>query len=1079
MHLLTKRILLASMLPVICLSAFSQKVITGTVKDAGGEPLIGVTVMVDGKASGITDLDGNFRIPNANENTELKISYIGYKDQTIKVGNQSRLNIVMQEDNQALDEVVVVGYGTMKKSDLTGSISSVNTEQLNAKGAPSVLENLQGSVPGVSITQTSGRTGGGFDIEIRGKSSTNDNLKPLYIVDGVTTDDIDWLNPQDIERIDVLKDASSTAIYGSRATAGVVIVTTKSGTTVDKKMSKPTISYDGYYGITHTARMPDFQNAQEFYNYRFSKFLVYGGGLATANSGQPIYVPDLYNQMALANVETGEYRMKSLLRSGQTVDWPDLVTGNGHQQNHYVSISGSTDRLSYHMGIGYSNEDGIYEGDEQDKFNFKGSLEGQINKYVSAGFSFNLARISHDYASDQAVQYAYRMNPFMQPYNANGEINLYPGNYEAMGSTSGYQFTDQPNPLLYMDIESRNKQTWRALGNVFISINPIKGLTLKSTFSPNFTYYRDGYFQGLLPDASADQMNLATKETQRAFDWTWDNMVTYDTFLGKEKEHHLNVMGLFSLMQTESETQNLSSSGVLDGTLWWNLGSGTYNAADCYNAYSESSMMSYALRANYTYKDRYMLTATVRWDGSSRFQKGHRWGSFPSAAFAWRLSEEPFMAKTRKWLSNAKLRLSYGVTGNNSGIGNYDTYVTVTGPVYYPFGSTWVQGFHPSGIIDAALQWEKSHEFNVGLDFGFFNERIRGSVDWYTKTSKDLLFEVPLPLEAGGVDMTTNVGSVRNQGIEISLTTENIQTKDWRWTTTFTFAHNKNTVREINGVGGNLTTGEETGNLFIGQPYNNFYGYEWSGIVSDRNMTVPNTEIARLKGFTPGSTVRECDYYNACYGWVEGNPIIVDRNGDGNFTDDDKKIYNTDPKWTGSFTTNLSYKNWDLSATLYAKQGYYAISEFYGEYLGFNDRGRMKLNVDYYIPAGTLLDCDGINPDGTYINPVYQENTHYGSYPFPTQAGANSGMGTAYWLDGTNKYADASYVKIKNITLGYTFPKKWTKKFGCSHLRLYCTVTNPFVFTKFKGFDPEWADASLDQDGPSTITWQFGANIKF
>lgn len=373
----------------------------------------------------------------------------------------------------------------------------------------------------------------------------------------------------------------------------------------------------------------------------------------------------------------------------------------------------------------------------------------------------------------------------------------------------------------------------------------------------------------------------------------------------------------------------------------------------------------------------------------------------------------------------------------------------------------------------------KSHEFNVGLDFGFFNERIRGSVDWYTKTSKDLLFKVPLPLEAGGVDMTTNVGSVRNQGIEISLTTENIQTKDWRWTTTFTFAHNKNTVREINGVGGNLTTGEETGNLFIGQPYNNFYGYEWSGIVSDRNMTVPNTEIARLKGFTPGSTVRECDYYNACYGWVEGNPIIVDRNGDGNFTDDDKKIYNTDPKWTGSFTTNLSYKNWDLSATLYAKQGYYAISEFYGEYLGFNDRGRMKLNVDYYIPAGTLLDCDGINPDGTYINPVYQENTHYGSYPFPTQAGANSGMGTAYWLDGTNKYADASYVKIKNITLGYTFPKKWTKKFGCSHLRLYCTVTNPFVFTKFKGFDPEWADASLDQDGPSTITWQFGANIKF
>ena len=327
--------------------------------------------------------------------------------------------------------------------------------------------------------------------------------------------------------------------------------------------------------------------------------------------------------------------------------------------------------------------------------------------------------------------------------------------------------------------------------------------------------------------------------------------------------------------------------------------------------------------------------------------------------------------------------------------------------------------------------------------------------------------------------MTTNVGSVRNEGIEVSLTTENIQTKDWRWTTTFTFAHNKNTVREINGEGGNVISGEDTGNLFIGQPFNNIYGYEWKGIVSDRDMTVPDTEIARLMGFTPGETVKEYDYYYTCYGWTEGLPIIVDRNGDGTFNDDDKKIYNMDPKWTGSFSTSLSYKNWDLSATLYTKQNYWVSSAFYGEYLGINDRGRMKLDVDFYIPAGTLIDCDGVNPDGTYINPVYQQTTHYGSYPFPNNAAANSGTGSSYWLDGTNKYVDASYVKIKNITLGYTFPKQWTEKFGCSYLRLYCTVTNPFVWTDYKGFDPEWAGADLDQDGPSTVTWQFGANIKF
>ena len=1076
-----RKALLASFLSMTCFFAYAQKTVTGTVKDANGEPMIGVTIMADGKAGAITDLDGNFSLPNATESTQLKISYIGYKEQTVTVGNQSKLNIVMQEDNATLDEVVVVGYGTMKKSDLTGSISSVNTEQLNAKGAPSVLENLQGSVAGVNITQSSGRSGNGFDIEIRGKSSTNSDLKPLYVVDGVTTDDIDWLNPQDIERIDVLKDASSTAIYGSRATAGVVIVTTKSGTTVGDRHTKPTISYDGYYGITNTARMPNFMDGDEFYRYRFSKFLTYLDGSAT--SGQPMYGFDSANpvtqfqQMALYNTEKGEYRLQTL-RNGGTVDWPDLVTGSGHQQNHYLSVSGSTERLSYHMGVGYSSEDGIYEGDEQDKFNFKGSLDGKINKYVSAGFSFNLARINHDYASDLGVQYAYRMNPYCQPYDEEGNIIANPGNYQALGSSQGFQFSDGYSPLYYFDrdVEYRNSQTWRALGNVYLAITPIKGLTIKSTFAPNFTYSREGYY---LKDPDENGANSASLETSRGFDWTWDNMVTYDNYLGKNKEHHINFMGLFSMMAADTEAQDLYYTNVIDGTLWWNLNSGTYNSDDSGNSYSESSMISYALRANYTFLERYMITATVRWDGSSKFAKGHRWGSFPSVALAWRLSEEPFMAKTRNWLSNAKVRLSYGVTGNNRGIGNYATMIGIGGPIYYPFGSAYLAGYYPDGIVDQTLQWEKSHEFNVGLDFGFFNERIRGSVDWYTKTSKDLLFEVPLPLEAGGVNMTTNVGSVRNTGVEVSLTTENIATKDWHWTTTFTFAHNKNEVREINGVGNSLITGTEDGNLFIGKTYNNFYGFEWDGIVSDKLMTVPDHTVAVENGFTPGQKVKASDYYYACYGWVEGSPIIVDRNGDGSFTDADKRIYNTDPKWTGSFSTTLSYKGWDLSASIYAKQGYWVNSDFYGEYYEYGQRQRTRLAEDNYIPAGSLFDAGGQNPDGTFHNPLYNENTHYGDYPFASFNSSSGNTAMSYWLNGTNKYDKASYVKVKHITLGYTFPKKWTEKFGCSFLRLYCTVTNPFVFTNYKGFDPEWAGADLDQDGPSTVTWQFGANIKF
>ena len=358
------------------------------------------------------------------------------------------------------------------------------------------------------------------------------------------------------------------------------------------------------------------------------------------------------------------------------------------------------------------------------------------------------------------------------------------------------------------------------------------------------------------------------------------------------------------------------------------------------------------------------------------------------------------------------------------------------------------------------------------------NERIRGSVDIYNKKSKDLLYSVQLPLEAGGTSVTTNIGSVRNRGVEVSLTTTNIATKDWNWETTFTFAHNKNEVLEINGTG-NYYSGSSLKNLFIGSSYSNVYDYEWTGIVTDRDMIVPNTEIARLKGFTPGSTVKEYEYYNKCYGLVEGNPIIDDKNGDGKFTDADKKIYKSDPDWTGSFTSNLSWKNFDFSFSIYAKQGYSVFSNFYQEYLNLSDRGRTKLSMDWYIPAGALISCEGQNPDGTFINPVYQETTHYGSYPFPNNGCSNGGTGSQYWLGHTNSIVDASYVKVKHITLGYSFPKKLLSKIGCTNLRLYCTVTNPFVFTSYKGYDPEWADASLANDGPSTITWQFGANIKF
>ena len=447
------------------------------------------------------------------------------------------------------------------------------------------------------------------------------------------------------------------------------------------------------------------------------------------------------------------------------------------------------------------------------------------------------------------------------------------------------------------------------------------------------------------------------------------------------------------------------------------------------------------------------------------------------------------MVKTRDWLSNLKLRLSYGVTGNCEGVGNYATLSTRSDGVIYNFGGTKAIGYEPSAIIDKGLRWEKSHEWNLGVDFGFLRNRIMGSVDLYTKTSKELLYDVQLPLVAGGGSMKTNIGSVRNKGIEISLTTVNIKNKNWEWTTTFNFSHNKNEVKEINGQDDYLLSNAiTTGSLFVGSPFNNVYAYDYLGAVSDKFMTLNQQQMETYqkklteKGYADKSVdgrIREYDYYYTVYGQGEGGVKCADYDNDGTY---DKKIFRADPIWTGAFTSNLSYKNWDLSMSLYAKVNYKVYSPFMNEYGRQSYRGFQRIEMDYYIPAGTLLSCDGVNADGTYINPVYQQSTHYGDYPFIGD-GSNNKVNKYLSQDSEEEKSlavvNGTFVKCKNITLGYTFPKKWLTPWGCSYLRLYFTVTNPFVISGYKGFDPEWADASNSKDVPSTVTYQIGASIKF
>lgn len=1043
------------------------------MKDANGEPLAGVSVAVNGKVCAITDVDGNYQLSDVPSGATVTMSYLGFASLS-KVADGGSLDFVLQEDSKYLDEAVVVGYGTVKKNDLTGSVGSIKTDKLTMKGAPTMMEALQGAVAGVNITQSSSRAGGGFDINIRGRSSLNSGTKPIYVIDGVICDDIQWLNQQDIERIDILKDASSTAIYGSRATAGVVMITTKGA--IAHTGAKPSIAYAGYAGVAVPTRFPDFQDAEEFYLYRLRRFMAYAG--ETGSSAQPVYTINAsdFGQMALESASgSGVYRLHEMRDEGINVDWPRLITQNALQQNHYVSVSGSSQDIRYHIGAGYTQQQGVYIGDDERKINFKGSLDAKINRFVNAGFSVNLAKISNDYASDNGVSNAYRVNAFWKPYFEDGSIIPQPGCRYYIG-TEGYQFSSGFNPLLYWDNESKQSQAWRLMANAYLSIKPIKSLEFKTTFSPNYSSNNTGYYQKEVSENSY-RPNSAYYYQSRGLSWTWDNMITWAQDF--QDIHSINLMALASATYGSSESEKYQATDVMEGTLWYNLATGTYDADNSSNSYSESSMLSYALRANYTLMGKYLLTATVRWDGSSRFADGYKWGSFPSAAVAWRLSEEEWFDGSEDWLSNLKLRAAYGITGNNSGIGNYATHLTVSGPNYYPFGSTYGNAYYPSGIVIQDLKWETSNETNIGLDYAFLSNRISGSIDWYNKVSSDLLYKVDLPLVSGGVSMNTNVGSVLNRGIELQLTTVNISNKNWHWETTFSFAKNHNEVLDINGLGTDIVPTGTTGGLFIGHPVENVYTYQWTGIVSDRNMTVPDCELAVAHGFTPGQTVRECDYYYEVYSWQEGQPIIKDVNQDGIFDNNDKKIYSSAPKWTGSFSSTLSYKNWDLSASLYTKVGYYVSSSLYGTYYGLSDRGRMRLNADWYVPAGTLLDCDGVAADGTLINPVYQEETHYGSWPFPTAGtGDGAGIQADYW-DSAKTIVDASFLKVKNITLGYTLPKSALETIKCQSIRLYLNVTNPFVLTSYGGFDPEWANASLSSDGPSAVTYQLGASIKF
>lgn len=1090
------------------------KAISGVVKDATGDAIIGASVVVKGTSTGtVTNLNGAFTLQVPATAKSLVFSYIGYKKQEVQITG-SVMNVIMESDSRELSELVVVGYGSVRKSDLTGAISSINSSKITEKGTTQVLSAIQGSVPGVQIQQKSSRAGAGFDIIVRGQNSVSGNSSPLYVVDGIITSSIDFLNPQDIDKIDILKDASSTAIYGSRGSNGVVIVQTKSGSSV-QQASKTQISYDGYYGIVKTARMPKFMDTQEWMNYRILNYQY----TADANNDGVLE----FNTSELKNVWMGGTQLRDLNNGkGQqqvyadgtfggsqwllnrylnntSTDWVGLVSQQGVQQNHYLDISGSTEKVSYVVGLGYQDEKGVFTNDLYNRFNLKGSLTAKLNEKWSTGFNLNTAYSTQEQGSENGIVSAFRMSPIVAAYadgkldattnHLEGDIIVVPGktiestkdaagNAIFLNSIGSGGFTSSINPLIDLASTSANTRRINLLGSAYLQYTPIKNLSLKTTISPSLITSRKGLYKSTLAEGNYDNplttsveaTAIANVDNSTYFSYTWDNQVNYKIPLNEA--HKLDVMGLYSVYSDNLELYSNNTTGYNYNYEWYNLSAATATAnTKLVSAYTESTMQSVAARANYSYLGKYLATATIRTDGSSKLAKGHQWATFPSASVAWRASEESFMNPTKDILSNLKLRASIGYTGNNN-IDPYTTQLLANANTYYNFSTSNALGVAPGALVNQALTWEKTRELNFGADFGVLNNRINLSVDLYNRLSSGLLQNRTLPLESGAGSMTDNLGSVLNRGIELGLNANVLTTKDFTWTVNGSFTKNHN---EIMNLFGNTTKGyvfvnSPSQKWMVGENINSIYGYVYDGVWT-------------AQGILDAIAAKDPRVVNSA-GKVlarEGQGKVKDFDGNGIDANDRRIQGHSDPSWTAGLSTNFSWKGIDLSISMYTAQGMTVFSPFIEEFTNYNDRGRQKLAMDYYIPAGTTL----LAADGSFY--VSQSAHDYQARPMVYTNNANNTNCGPYWhnakevaRDMPGSWVDASYLKIRNITLGYTLPRKLVKTVGISGVRLYCNVLNPFVFSNYEGFDPEWAGASMGRDnGPSTITYQFGANIKF
>lgn len=1048
----------------------AKRQIKGKVVDAAGETVIGANVLEKGTTNGvITDIDGNF-VLNVSSGATLEISYIGYVTQTIKVTNQTSLHIVLKEDSETLDEVVVVGYGTMKKSDLSGASVSVGEDAIKGSVITNLDQSLQGRAAGVSAVSTSGAPGSSSSIRVRGQATINSNAEPLYVIDGVivqgggasgadfglgdalgngsvsTISPLSTINPADIVSMEILKDASATAIYGAQGANGVILITTKRG-----KAGEAKFTYDGMLAVQRQTKRLDMMNLREFANY-YNEFV----------------------QVGELDVN-GYYADPSIL--GKGTNWQDAVFQTALQHQHQVSAEGGTEKIKYYVSASYMDQDGTLIGSNFNRYSFRVNLDSQLKSWLKLGLSATYSSTDEDLkladGEQGIINYSLKTVPDIPIYDIDG-------NYATI-VREGYT---NPNPIAMamMDQVLLNRQ--KLTGNIFFEVTPIKNLVWHAELGYDISASRGKRYKPMVDFGSWKRdSNYSSIQKNSSTFWQLKNYVTYSGMIDKH-----NFTAMLGQECWASNYDNISVTNTsLPSDAVHNPALGTATPV-IGSGFGSSAMASFFTRLTYNYDNRYYGTYTYRYDGSSNFGPDNRWAGFHALAGSWRFSNEEFFKPLSGVISNGKLRLGWGQTGN-ANIGGY-----LWGTSIVKMSSSLGTGYRPKNIPNTSIKWESQEQWNVGLDLGFIQDRINVVVDWYKKVSNDMLMALQLPSYMGTQGNTSsrldppygNYGSIENAGVEISLNTHPLIGK-FQWDSDFQISFNKNKLKALSGTANAQIVGYGQWNDVVsvsnvGESLYNFYGYVCDGVYQDYEdlQKSPKPEQYPSNGvFNRKNTVWVGDIKYKDISGPDGKP-------DGVINEYDKtNLGSPMPKFTFGWTNTFRYKDFDLSIFINGSYGNKVMNYLGMQLTHMNSAWENQLNSVTGRARLEPIDPDKVYPSGQYW---YDDVTNV-RVSNPEAAIPRASIQDPNDNDRiSDRYVeDGSYIRLKNITLGYTFPSKLIKKFGINNLRLYANIQNLLTITGYDGYDPEIGASTqstnvygLDYGRyPSPTVYSFGLNISF